>query len=116
MGWLLDQERLRRSGFRIAEKTDDQRLLPDGTTHNKHAHHGDRYQLTVRDERALSFAKSREERAQQRQVKVVTVTFEGLLTITDPPALRRALIQGLGRGKAYGCGLMTLAPAPTAGK
>ena len=36
-------------------------------------------------------------------------TFEGVLEVTDPDALRRALTHGIGRGKAYGCGLMTLA-------
>ena len=35
--------------------------------------------------------------------------YEGVLRITDPESLRRALIAGIGRSKAYGCGLMTLA-------
>ena len=34
---------------------------------------------------------------------------EGVLRVTDPEPLRRALIAGIGRSKAYGCGLMTLA-------
>lgn len=37
------------------------------------------------------------------------VTMTGELQVTDPGLLRTALIQGMGRGKAYGCGLMTLA-------
>ena len=37
-------------------------------------------------------------------------TFEGVLTITDPDLLRKALIEGIGRAKAYGCGLLTLIP------
>ena len=37
------------------------------------------------------------------------VTFIGSLTVEDPALLRHALSQGMGRGKAYGCGLMTLA-------
>jgi CRISPR system Cascade subunit CasE len=40
---------------------------------------------------------------------VVTVTFDGRLEVTDPDALRRTLTQGI-RAKAYGCGLITLAP------
>ena len=36
-------------------------------------------------------------------------TFEGVLEVTDPDALRHGLVHGIGRGKAYGCGLMTLA-------
>ncbi|MEW1725059.1 type I-E CRISPR-associated protein Cas6/Cse3/CasE [Streptomyces sp. NPDC093109] len=112
-GWLLDPERQERAGFRVVEKPEDKRLLPGGTTHKNHVHHGDRYELTVRDERALSFAKSPEDRSQARRVKVVTVTFDGRLEVTDPEALRRTLTQGLGKAKAYGCGLMTLVPLAT---
>lgn len=36
-------------------------------------------------------------------------TFDGLLTVEDPGLLRQALTEGIGRAKAYGCGLMTLA-------
>lgn len=36
------------------------------------------------------------------------VQFDGTLQITDAEALRSMLINGIGRGKAYGCGLMTL--------
>jgi len=42
-------------------------------------------------------------------VTLVTVTYDGLLEVTDPDALRRTLTRGLGRAKAYGCGLLTLA-------
>lgn len=34
--------------------------------------------------------------------------FDGILTVADVAQLQRALIFGIGRGKAYGCGLMTL--------
>ncbi|MCL5110891.1 MAG: type I-E CRISPR-associated protein Cas6/Cse3/CasE [Chloroflexi bacterium] len=39
------------------------------------------------------------------------VLFEGILEVTDAAALRQALAQGIGPGKAYGCGLLSLAPA-----
>lgn len=35
-------------------------------------------------------------------------TFEGRCVITDPAKARLALVTGVGRGKAYGCGLITL--------
>lgn len=38
------------------------------------------------------------------------VAFEGILTVKDPDLLRRAMRDGLGAAKAYGCGLLTLAP------
>ncbi|MEU7482087.1 type I-E CRISPR-associated protein Cas6/Cse3/CasE [Lentzea sp. NPDC042327] len=41
-------------------------------------------------------------------------SFEGRLEITDPDALRHSLTHGIGHGKAYGCGLLTLAPVKRA--
>lgn len=37
--------------------------------------------------------------------------FDGQATITDPDQLRHAVLSGIGRGKAYGAGLLSLAPA-----
>jgi CRISPR system Cascade subunit CasE len=111
MGWLL--ERQERCGFRILEKDGGKRLLPGGPTHQgKHEHHGDRYELSVRDHKGLAFDKSRgaDGNRKGRRVTLVAVTFDGRLEVTDPDALRRTLTQGVGRGKAYGCGLLTLAP------
>ena len=39
-----------------------------------------------------------------------TATFEGVLTIVDVDMFKDALVQGIGRSKAYGCGLLTIAP------
>ncbi|MFE1855414.1 type I-E CRISPR-associated protein Cas6/Cse3/CasE [Streptomyces sp. NPDC059489] len=111
MRWLL--ERQEQCGFRILEKPDDKRLLPGGTTHHgKHEHHGDRHELSVSDQQPLSFNKSRgaDGKRTGKPVTLVTVTFDGRLEVTDPHALRRSLTLGIGRAKAYGCGLMTLAP------
>ena len=56
---------------------------------------------------------AREIRTFQRKGRTVTVstaTFEGLLQVRDPDVLRMALTGGIGPAKAYGCGLLTLAP------
>jgi CRISPR system Cascade subunit CasE len=42
-------------------------------------------------------------------VTIAKATFDGLLTVTDPHALRSALTTGIGPAKGYGCGLLTLA-------
>lgn len=42
------------------------------------------------------------------QVKLLGVTYEGILTVTDADKFRQALIGGIGRGKAYGMGLLTV--------
>lgn len=42
------------------------------------------------------------------EVTLRTATFEGILTITDPVCFKESLLNGIGRAKAYGCGLMTV--------
>ena len=43
-----------------------------------------------------------------RPVTMLRATFEGVLTVKDAALFQEALTQGLGRGKAYGMGLMTV--------
>lgn len=42
-------------------------------------------------------------------VTLGTATFAGVLRVEDPTKLRAAMTEGVGRAKAYGCGLLTLA-------
>lgn len=95
IGWLL--KRQEQAGFRVLEKAPERQMIPEM----------DNYELIVHNRRNLAFRKS----GQKDPVTVVAVTFDGRLEITDPHALRRTLTQGLGKAKAYGCGLMTLAKA-----
>lgn len=46
----------------------------------------------------------------KHSVTIVRATYVGALEVTDPDALRLSLCHGLGRARAYGCGLLTLAP------
>ncbi|WP_371793614.1 type I-E CRISPR-associated protein Cas6/Cse3/CasE [Streptomyces sp. NBC_01471] len=50
--------------------------------------------------------------AKEAHVVMNSVTFEGRLRITDPALLTERLLAGIGPSKAYGCGLLTLAPLP----
>ncbi|MDX6740250.1 type I-E CRISPR-associated protein Cas6/Cse3/CasE [Actinocorallia sp. A-T 12471] len=50
-------------------------------------------------------------RRDKNRVVHARTRFDGLATVTDPAALSSRLRVGIGRGKAYGCGLLTLAPA-----
>ncbi|MFC5940372.1 type I-E CRISPR-associated protein Cas6/Cse3/CasE [Micromonospora harpali] len=47
----------------------------------------------------------------QRPVTLVTATYDGVLDIEDPALFRNVLTRGIGHARAYGCGLLTLAPA-----
>lgn len=42
----------------------------------------------------------------KRQIKLSTLDFDGVLQITDPDKFRQTLFNGLGRAKAFGCGLL----------
>lgn len=46
----------------------------------------------------------------QSSVQFNKVQFDGVLEITDLEAFRQTLCQGIGREKAYGCGLLTISP------
>lgn len=43
-------------------------------------------------------------------VSIDAVTYEGVLTVTDRQLFLQSLTSGIGKAKAYGCGLLTLAP------
>ena len=64
--------------------------------------------MVVHRERPV-FNRRRSEGEGRDRVTINLTVYEGVLRITDPESLRRALIAGIGRSKAYGCGLMTLA-------
>ena len=44
----------------------------------------------------------------RKEVELLSVTYEGLLTVTDAEQFKSVLQNGLGRGKAYGMGLLTV--------
>ena len=78
--WLLD--RAPKHGFS---------LLPD--------------KFTVTESKWLHFSKGRDS---GRPVTILSVTYEGILRITDEQQFCQLLKNGIGRGKAYGLGLMTV--------
>lgn len=46
-----------------------------------------------------------------RMVSLLSVTYEGMLTVTDEQRFVEAMKNGIGRGKAYGMGMMTVVTA-----
>lgn len=57
----------------------------------------------------LRFFKGGIERSKRNRVALRVAQFDGLLRVTDAELLRHSLVNGIGRAKAYGCGLLTLA-------
>jgi CRISPR system Cascade subunit CasE len=90
--WLIDRAESR--GFRIATSS----------LENPDIDPIDRYSFDVVHREIKKFKR------QGNTVTISVATFEGILVVTDADLLRRALTHGIGRAKAYGCGLLTLAP------
>lgn len=44
----------------------------------------------------------------ERTVSILSVSFEGVLEVTDAEVFKRTLSEGVGRAKAYGMGLLTI--------
>ncbi|MFF1263587.1 MULTISPECIES: type I-E CRISPR-associated protein Cas6/Cse3/CasE [unclassified Streptomyces] len=118
----------RRRGFRLGHRTAEAQLnwfltrttrwgfdIPaahlDGTHDTDGAPPRDA-RITTRHRR--SFGKG-QATTKEAQVVMNSVTFEGRLRITDPALLTEHLLAGIGPSKAYGCGLLTLAPLPESG-
>lgn len=99
--WVLD--RAERCGFKILESADLGGELP--VLEDSQGQRVDGKNLLINGvERSLV-----EFRRGDRRVTLAIASFEGVLEVSDPQALRHAVVNGIGRGKAYGCGLLTLA-------
>ncbi|WP_433235215.1 type I-E CRISPR-associated protein Cas6/Cse3/CasE [Actinomadura nitritigenes] len=94
--WLLEQST--KKGFEILPAANPHRLSTE-QAHN----------LRLVDRHRIRFAKERGE-----NVALHRVTFQGVLEVADESALRATLTYGIGRARAYGCGLLTLARPATA--
>src|SRR5690625_3120601 len=89
IAWLLDRTAQR--GFRILPVQE----FPEQAD------------VQVNEIRNLSFERQHDPR-QKKRVALRIVQFDGSLEITDRQLFQQSLTSGIGRAKAYGCGLMTL--------
>jgi CRISPR system Cascade subunit CasE len=54
-------------------------------------------------------------RGDRHGIRLRSVRYDGLLSVTEPALFRQAIIQGIGPGKAFGFGLLSVAPCCTGG-
>lgn len=66
---------------------------------------GAKYGFTVIQAKIIGY---KENRIRKHRFTVKSVTFEGILQVTDIEKINQALRQGIGREKAYGCGMITI--------
>ena len=71
----------------------------------KHGFHLQTDEFSVVESHWISFFKGND---RLKKVIFLAVTFEGILTVTNEALLRDTLQNGIGREKAYGCGMMTI--------
>lgn len=67
------------------------------------------YKNAFRGEKLRDDVTSSASRYSRHRIAITYAVFEGVLKVKDADKLRKALCEGIGREKAYGCGLMTLA-------
>jgi CRISPR system Cascade subunit CasE len=79
------------------------RLLPEGDELRN---------LTIMQPEIKEFGRFDPASRESKKVMLSIVTFEGALLIEDREKFTAAMVNGIGRAKAYGCGLMTLARLP----
>lgn len=66
------------------------------------------FTLTM-DDFAITQRTQQKFRRANETITLSTATFEGRLTVNDAALFKKALVYGVGRAKAYGCGLLTVA-------
>ena len=47
-------------------------------------------------------------KSNQRDIRISVVSYEGILTVINKDLFKNSLILGIGREKAYGCGMITV--------
>lgn len=82
--WLMD--RVERNGFCVRANASDEADL------------------------IISHRRREEFRRGDARVTLTTAFYDGTLEVTDPVLFKKALGFGIGRGKGFGCGLLTIAP------
>ena len=97
LDWLY--QRAERAGFRLAPRAEDEVYEVERGRWSVDE------QTTIVERKSLDFRKG----DSRRRVHIVTARYRGTLEVTDPDRLRATLVNGIGRARGYGCGLLTLA-------
>ncbi|GAA4962008.1 type I-E CRISPR-associated protein Cas6/Cse3/CasE [Yinghuangia aomiensis] len=105
--WFL--ERTERWGFTVPPVRADPRAS------GPHEPSPDGQETVPREVRFVSRQRMSFRKGPGKPVVLHTATFEGALEITDAATFTACLTEGMGPAKAYGCGLLTLAPLPSSG-
>lgn len=109
-------ERPEATGKRVEIRGEEERL---GWLQRQGEHHGFRLTRVSLVDRPVPATRADpagailgRQRSAGRDLTFGMAMFEGELEVVDAGLLRKALAEGIGPGKAFGCGLLSLAPVP----
>lgn len=68
------------------------------------------FQIELDDFRIVERSHLPLKRKGNKTIRMSIVSYEGKLKINDVTRFRKALCEGIGRGKSYGCGMLTVIP------
>lgn len=106
---LMDAKKeARRKGFSEEEEYHHIQKKAIGWIENRSANGGfyiDAGKIGFEGYRQYSFSKKNSER-----IKFSTVDYYGILRVKDPEVFQRSLFHGIGKKKAFGCGLLLIKP------
>jgi CRISPR system Cascade subunit CasE len=100
---LLGNPTVKRQGKRLALLTQEEQIAWIERQGNNHGFR--LLSLTIRPQELLQ-----SNRAGQPPICVQRVCFEGFLVVCKTDAFEQALLAGIGPAKAFGCGLLSVAP------
>ena len=80
----------------------------DRTEKNGFSVKDNEFDITSRGEKL--FVKKEEDNGKNTKMNLVSATYEGILTVRDVDKFKYTLVNGVGRKKAYGFGLLTIIP------
>lgn len=105
--WLVGRQAYEGSGVKVPKLFADERTSRAGRNGFEVLADAEGIpRLVVSNSQKVSFSKG----IKGRTITLLRAQYDGVLHVIDADALRRALVCGIGHGKAFGCGLLTLVP------
>lgn len=106
---ICDDEKHMKRGRLVPVRLDElHKFFLERTEKNGFSVKDDEFDITSRGEKL--FQKQAADDGKNIKINLVSATYEGILTVTDVEKFKSSLVNGIGRKKAYGFGLLTIIP------
>lgn len=106
---ICDDEKHMKRGRLVPVRLDElHKFFLERTEKNGFSVKENEFDITSRGEKL--FQKQAADNGKNIKINLVSATYEGILTVTDAEKFKSSLVNGIGRKKAYGFGLLTIIP------